>query len=108
MATMERSRNRSEATVADYAVMHADGVHGFIYTTVSAEHAAYIAGHSEATVAIAEREFLPKLRSVRGEPPKLRQIIVIDGEADDAIGWPQLRTRPAPGFGWLSGWGEDW
>src|ERR1700727_1438762 len=84
------SRNRSEATVADYAVMHAGGVPVFIYTTVSAEQAAHIAGHCEATVAIVEREFLPKLRSVREELPKLRQIIVIDGEADDAIGWPRL------------------
>ena len=84
------SRNRSEATVADYAVMHAGGVPVFIYNTVSAGQAAYIAGHCEATVAIVEREFLPKLRSVWDELPKLRQIILIDGEADDAIGWPQL------------------
>ena len=84
------SRNRSEATVADYAVMHAGGVPVFIYTTVSAEQAAYIAGHCEATVAIVEREFLPKLRSVREGSPKLRQIIVIDTEADDVIGWPRL------------------
>jgi long-chain acyl-CoA synthetase len=84
------SRNRSEATVADYAVMHAGGVPVFIYTTLSAEQAAYLAGHCEATVAIVEREFLPKLVSVREELPRLRQIIVIDGEADDAIGWPRL------------------
>ena len=84
------SRNRSEATVADYAVMHAGGIPVFIYNTVSAGQAAYIAGHCEATVAIVEREFLPKLRSVWDELPKLRQIILIDGEADDAIGWPQL------------------
>ena len=84
------SRNRSEATIADYAVMHARGVPVFIYNTVSAGQAAYIAGHCEATVAIVEREFLPRLRSVRDELPKLRQIILIDGEADDAIGWPQL------------------
>src|SRR6516165_10660477 len=84
------SGNRSEATIADYAVMHAGGVPVFIYTTVSAEQAAYIAGHCEATVAIVEREFLPKLSSVREELPKLRQIILIDGEADNAIGWPQL------------------
>jgi long-chain acyl-CoA synthetase len=84
------SRNRSEATIADYAVMHARGVPVFIYNTVSAEQAAYIAGHCEATVAIVEREFLPKLLSVWDQLPKLRQIILIDGEADSAIGWPQL------------------
>jgi len=84
------SRNRSQATVADYAVMHAGGVPVFIYNTVSAEQAAYIAGHCEAAVAIVEREFWPKLSSVRDQLPKLRQVILIDGEADNAIGWPQL------------------
>ena len=84
------SRNRSEATVADYAVMHAGGVPVFIYNTVSAEQAAYIAGHCEASVAIVEREFLPKLRAVMGQLPKLRQIVVIDGDEDGAVGWPQL------------------
>jgi long-chain acyl-CoA synthetase len=84
------SRNRSEATVADYAVMHARGVPVFIYNTVTAEQAAYIAGHCEATVAIVEREFLGKLTSVWDQLPKLRQIILIDGDADNAIGWPQL------------------
>jgi long-chain acyl-CoA synthetase len=97
------SRNRSEATIADYAVMHARGVPVFIYNTVSAEQAAYIAGHCEATVAIVEREFLPKLRSVRDQLPKLRQIILIDGDEDGAIDWPQLlrlghtEARRSPG-----------
>jgi long-chain acyl-CoA synthetase len=84
------SRNRSEATIADYAVMHARGVPVFIYNTVTAGQAAYIAGHCEASVAIVEREFLGKLTSVWDQLPKLRQIIVIDGDADNAIGWPQL------------------
>jgi long-subunit acyl-CoA synthetase (AMP-forming) len=84
------SGNRSEATIADYAVMHARGVPVFIYTTVAAEQAAYIAGHCEATVAIVEQEFLPKLLSVWDQLPKLRQVIVIDGESDRAIGWPRL------------------
>src|SRR5215470_11264472 len=84
------SRNRSEATIADYAVMHARGVPVFIYNTVTAEQAAYIAGHCEASVAIVEREFLPRLLSVRDQLPKLRQIIVIDGDADHTTGWPRL------------------
>jgi len=84
------SRNRSEATIADYAVMHARGVPVFIYNTVAAEQAAYIAGHCEATVAIIEREFLDKVLSIWDELPKLRQIILIDGDSDRAIGWPAL------------------
>ena len=83
------SRNRSEATIADYAVMHARGVPVFIYNTVSAEQAAYVAGHCEASVAIVEREFLPKLRSIEGQLPKLRRIVLIDGEADGVVGLPE-------------------
>jgi len=45
------SRNRSEATIADYAVMHARGVPVFLYNTLAPEQAAYITGHCEATVA---------------------------------------------------------
>ena len=75
------SGNRSEATIADYAVMHARAVPVFIYSGVSAGQAAYIAGHCEATVAIIERRYLPQLLSVTGRLPRLREIILIDGEA---------------------------
>jgi long-chain acyl-CoA synthetase len=78
--------NRSEATVADYAVMHAGAVPVFIYPTVSADQGAYIAGHCEAALAIVERQYLDKLESVRDQLPKLRQIVVIDPEADPGIG----------------------
>ena len=63
------SRNRSEATIADYAVMHARGVPVFIYPTIAAEQAADLIGHCEATVVIVEREFLPVLDSIRGQAP---------------------------------------
>jgi long-subunit acyl-CoA synthetase (AMP-forming) len=76
------SRNRSEATVADYGVMHARGVPVFIYNTVSAEQAAYIAGHCEATVAIVEPEYLPKLLSVRDRLPKQLRQPVADNHPD--------------------------
>src|ERR1700678_271585 len=39
------SRNRSEATIADYAVMHARGVPVFVYPTVAPEQAAELIGH---------------------------------------------------------------
>src|ERR1700722_19165173 len=78
--------NRSEATICDYAVMHAGAVPVFIYPTVSADQGAYIAGHCEAVLAIVERQYLDKLESVRSQLPKLRQIVVIDPEADPGIG----------------------
>src|SRR6202046_3204187 len=80
------SGNRSEATISDYAIMHAGGVPVFISPTVSAEQGAYIAGHCEAVLAIVERQYLDKLESVRSQLPKLRQIVVIDPEAAPGIG----------------------
>jgi len=71
------SRNRSEATIADYAVMHARGVPVFIYPTIAADQAADLIGHCEATVVIAEREFLPVLDSIRARLPHLRALVVL-------------------------------
>jgi long-chain acyl-CoA synthetase len=79
------SRNRSEATIADYAVMHARGVPVFIYPTVSAEQAADLIGHCEATVVLIEREFVPVLNSIRAGLPRLHTVVVLD---DDPAGEP--------------------
>ncbi len=74
------SRNRSEATIADYAVMHARGVPVFIYPTVAPEQAADIIDHCAATVVIVEREFLPVLDSIQGRLPQLRAVVVLGDE----------------------------
>jgi long-chain acyl-CoA synthetase len=82
------SANRSEATVADYAVMHARGVPLFLYHTLALEQAAYIAGHAEATLAIVEGQYLGKLLAIRDQLPRLRHVVVFD------------RTVPAGVYGW--------
>jgi long-chain acyl-CoA synthetase len=86
------SRNRSEATIADYAVMHARGVPVFIYPTVSPEQAADLIVHCEATVVIIEREFLPVLDSIRAGLPQLRALVVLGG--DSSGGLPQTADVP--------------
>jgi long-chain acyl-CoA synthetase len=78
------SRNRSEATVADYAVMHARGVPVFIYPTVSPEQAADLIGHCEATVVLIEREFLPVLDSIQAGLPQLRAVVVFGADTASA------------------------
>jgi long-chain acyl-CoA synthetase len=78
------SRNRSEATIADYAVMHARGVPVFIYPTIAADQAADLIGHCEATVVIAEREFLPVLDSIRARLPQLRALVVLGDDDEEA------------------------
>jgi long-chain acyl-CoA synthetase len=77
------SRNRSEATIADYAVMHARGVPVFIYPTIAPEQAADLIAHCEATVVIVEREFLPVLDSIRAGLPPLRALVIL---GDDPAG----------------------
>jgi long-chain acyl-CoA synthetase len=85
------SRNRSEATIADYAVMHARGVPVFIYPTIAADQAADIIGHCEATVVILEREFLPVLDSILAGLPHLRALVVL---GDDDAGARNGATVP--------------
>src|ERR1700761_8790253 len=102
------SRNRSEATIADYAVMHARAVPVFIYPTISPEQAADLIGHCEASVVLIEREFLPVLESIQAGLPLLRAVVVFgdeplpapagDGEQPEAAGaraltWAEVLAR---------------
>ena len=89
------SRNRPEPNLADLAVMHARGVPVFLYNTLTAEQAAYITDHCEATVAIVEdRGFLARLAAVRSRLPQLRRVVLIDGDAaadeDWLVSWDNL------------------
>jgi len=79
------SRNRSEATITDYAVMHARGVPVFIYPTIAPEQAADLIGHCEATVVIVEREFLPVLDSIRAGLPQLRALVVLGDDPASSV-----------------------
>jgi long-chain acyl-CoA synthetase len=80
------ARNRSEATIADYAAMHARGVPVFIYPTIAADQAADIIGHCEASVVLLEREFLPVLDAIRARLPHLRALVVLgDDDAGGAL-----------------------
>jgi long-subunit acyl-CoA synthetase (AMP-forming) len=85
------SGNRSEATIADYAVMHARGVPVFLYNTLAPEQAAYITAHCEATVAIvADASYLEKLLSVRDQLPRLRRIVLLEGTHPAAMAWDDV------------------
>ncbi|HEX3514108.1 MAG TPA: AMP-binding protein [Trebonia sp.] len=99
------SRNRSEATIADYAVMHARGVPVFIYPTIAADQAADLIGHCEATVVLAEREFLPVLDSIRARLPHLRALVVFGGD-DDAAGTLQAKSAARAAENGILTWQE--
>ena len=90
------SGNRSEATISDYAVMHAGAVPVFIYPTVSADQGAYIAGPLRGDPGDRGAAVPGQARVGQGQLPKLRQIVVIDPEADPGIG-DGTRRRPTAG-----------
>jgi long-chain acyl-CoA synthetase len=86
------SRNRPEPHIADLAVLHARGCPVSLYNTLAPDQAAYIAGHCEATLAVVEdRGFLGKLEAVRDRLPRLRRVVLLEGE-------------PGPGEDWLVTW----
>jgi long-chain acyl-CoA synthetase len=89
------SRNRSEATIADYAVMHARGVPVFIYPTIAGEQAAELIDHCEATVVLVEREFLPVLNAIRAGLPRLRALVVLGDDDEGGAPPPDGAARVA-------------
>ncbi len=74
------SNNRPEWHIADVSILSLRCRPVPVYLTLSAEQAAYVLAHSEAVVAFVEDvALLDRLRSVRGELPSLRRVVVIDG-----------------------------
>ena len=75
---------------------------------LSAEEAAYVTDHCDATLVYVDAEFAPLFERIRNELPKVRQILVFDGSVPhgmldaDALSptlprrTPPSRPSPAP------------
>ena len=89
------ARNVPEHVIADLAIVHAGGAAISVYNTLAPEQIAYVANHSEATVAFVEDEaFLGKFLTIRPSTPHLKHIVLIRGKADDdVISWDDLMAR---------------
>jgi long-chain acyl-CoA synthetase len=86
------ARNAPEHVIADLGIVHAGGTAISVYNTLAPEQIEYVANHSEASVAFVEDEaFLAKFLEIRSSTPKLRQLILIRGEAPDGVlSWGSL------------------
>jgi len=94
--------NREEWVVADLAAMALGGAAVGLYTTSSPEQLAYVLGHSEACIAIAENESaLQRLLPLRPGLPRLRALVVMDP--------PRARSEEVLSFAEVvqSGMGQD-
>jgi long-chain acyl-CoA synthetase len=82
------ARNRPEHLIADLALTHAAGAAISVYNTLAPEQIAYIANHSEATVAFVEDQgFLAKFLAIRDQVPNLRRVVLFEGDPGDTGGW---------------------
>ena len=85
---------RPEWTYFDFAALSIGATVVPIYQTNSPEECRYVIDNSDAKVVVAEdSEQLQKIREVRASLPKLEQVILMTGEAEDAISAEQLVAK---------------
>jgi len=85
---------RPEWTYASFGISSAGGVVVPIYPTNSPEECEWVAGNSESRLLFAEdAEQAAKIAEVRDRLPNLEAVIVLAGEAPDAITLAELRER---------------
>jgi long-chain acyl-CoA synthetase len=66
-----------------------------IYHTNSPEECAYVLGHSEARLLFCDADQVAKIAQIRDQCPALEHVVVLHGEAADAITLDELRGRGA-------------
>ena len=79
--------------VSDMAAIFAGGIPGGIYVTSSPEQCRYIAGHSQARIAVVENlEQLNKFKQIQKDLPDLKAIVMMQGSDDDdmVFSWGDL------------------
>src|SRR5579872_553190 len=80
------ARNAPEHVIADLGIVHAGGAAISVYNTLAPEQIAYVANHSEATVAFVEDEgYLAKFLAIRDETPHLRHLVLVRGTAPEGV-----------------------
>lgn len=89
-------RNMPEFHIADMGVVLAGATPFSIYNSSSPEEVAYLLGHSEAKVVIAEDiGFLSRVIAVRSELSELRTLVIIDPSdaPADAVLWSEIMNE---------------
>ncbi len=87
---------RPEWTYFDYAALSIGATVVPIYQTNSPEECAYVLENSDAKVVVVENEEqLAKVREVRAGLPRLEQVVMMEGAADDVLSTDQLARKGA-------------
>src|SRR4051812_6100454 len=81
------SENCSEYVECYYGVPGAALALVLLNYRLSPRELAYIIGNSEPRLLFVEAKYLPLIRQIRAEIPSVEQLVVIDGQAGDAIAY---------------------
>src|SRR3954463_7546006 len=101
------ANTRPEWTYFDFAALTAGATVRPIYQTNSPEECQYVLENSDAKAVIVEdSEQLAKVREVRDQCPALEHVILMTGDADDAITADELAQRG--GSRTAAEWEERW
>jgi long-chain acyl-CoA synthetase len=85
---------RPEWTYFDFAALSIGATVVPIYQTNSPEECRYVLENSDAKIVVVEdAEQLQKIRQVRSALPQLEQVVLMSGEADDALSAEDVATR---------------
>src|SRR5438477_1168964 len=88
---------RPEWSYFDFAALTAGATVVPIYQTNSPDECQYVLENSDAKAVIVEdAEQLAKVREVRDRCPALEHVVLMTGEADDAISAAEVAERGAP------------
>src|SRR6476620_5873585 len=88
------SNTRPEWSYYDFAALSAGAIVVPIYQTNSPDECQYVLENSDAVAVVVEDdEQLEKVRAVRDRTPKLEHVILMTGDAEDAIGLDDLAGR---------------
>jgi long-chain acyl-CoA synthetase len=99
---------RPEWTYFDFAALSVGATVVPIYQTNSPEECRYVLENSDSKVVVVEdAEQLEKVRQVRDRLPQLEQIVLMTGNADDAISMEELAAKGGGGDDstWETLWG---
>jgi long-chain acyl-CoA synthetase len=89
---------RPEWTYFDFAALSIGATVVPIYQTNSPEECRYVLENSDSKVVVVEdAEQLEKVRAVRDQLPQLEQIVLMTGDAEDAISMEELAAKGAGG-----------
>jgi len=87
---------RPEWTYFDYAALSIGATVVPIYQTNSPEECRYVLENSDSRIVVVEDdEQLAKVREVRDQLPKLEQVVLMTGSAEDAISMADLSAKGA-------------